>query len=157
MKNWTKWVLGETQFDPISIPVGTKLYLRGNNPNGVFSPNGPASERFTFTGSGTINASGNIQSLIDPTMERTDVPDNCYYYMFSDCTSLTQAPALPATTLASYCYNYMFNNCTNLTQAPALPATTLASHCYNYMFYNCTNLTQAPALPATTLAKECYY
>ena len=60
-KNWTEWVLGETQFDPISIPVGTKLYLRGNNPNGMYSPNGPANECFRFTGSGTINASGNIQ------------------------------------------------------------------------------------------------
>ena len=28
----------------------------------------------------------------------------CYYYMFYDCTSLTQAPALPATTLANNCY-----------------------------------------------------
>ena len=137
-KNWTDWVLGETQFDPISIPVGTKLYLRGNNPNGVYSPNGPADEHFTFTGSGTINASGNIQSLIDPTMERTDVPAYAYHYMFYDCTSLTSAPELPATTLASGCYNRMFEGCTNLTQAPALPATTLASNCYSNMFEGCT-------------------
>ena len=137
-KNWTEWVLGETQFDPISIPVGTKLYLRGNNPNGVYSPNGTQDEHFTFTGSGTINASGNIQSLIDPTMERTDVPENCYRYMFNNCTSLTSAPALPATTLASGCYAYMFSNCSNLTQAPALIATTLANNCYWDMFSGCT-------------------
>ena len=112
-KNWTDWVLGETQFDPISIPVGTKLYLRGNNPNGVYSPKGPADEHFTFTGSGTINASGNIQSLIDPTMERTDVPNSCYSKMFYGCSSLTKAPALLATTLASSCYNGMFRNCTS--------------------------------------------
>lgn len=156
-KKWTEWVLGETQFDPISIPVGTKLYLRGNNPNGVYSPNGPANEHFTFTGSGTINASGNIQSLIDPTMERTDVPNNCYSEMFRDCSNLTSAPALPATTIASKCYNNMFTNCTALTQAPALPATTLADSCYYQMFYGCTSLTQAPALPATTLISHCYY
>ena len=155
-KNWNEWALGETQFDPISIPVGTKLYLRGNNPNGVYSPSGPASERFTFTGSGTINASGNIQSLIDPTMERTDVPDYCYVNMFNSCTSLTQAPALPATTLADSCYISMFYGCTSLTQAPALPATTLANDCYSYMFSDCSSLTQAPALPATTLANDCY-
>ena len=115
-KNWTEWALGETQFDPISIPVGTKLYLRGNNPNGVYSPNGPVSEHFTFTGSGTINASGNIQSLIDPTMERTDVPDNCYWHMFYGCSSLTQAPALPATALASSCYFNMFYSCGKVTE-----------------------------------------
>ena len=141
-KNWTEWVLGETQFDPISIPVGTKLYLRGNNPNGVYSPNGPASEHFTFTGSGTINASGNIQSLIDPTMERTDVPDNCYSNMFSDCISLTQAPELPATTLASGCYSSMFRNCTYLTSAPELPATDLDFQCYTDMFNGCTSLSR---------------
>ena len=156
-KNWTDWVLGETQFDPISIPVGTKLYLRGNNPNGVYSPDGPGNEHFTFTGSGTINASGNIQSLIDPTMERTDVPDNCYLNMFLGCTNLTSAPALPATTLANGCYNYMFSYCSSLTQAPALPATTLAENCYYGMFYHCSSLTQAPVLPATTLASSCYF
>ena len=60
--------------------------------------------------------------------------------MFSGCTSLTQAPELPATTLASSCYSQMFYNCTSLTQAPELPATTLASSCYSYMFKDCTSL-----------------
>ena len=34
--------------------------------------------------------------------------------MFLGCTSLTQAPALPATKLADYCYSYMFQGCTSL-------------------------------------------
>ena len=76
--------------------------------------------------------------------------------MFYGCSSLTQAPALPATTLAEGCYASMFKNCSSLTQAPALPATTLAECCYEYMFESCTSLTQAPALPATTLANSCY-
>ena len=111
--------------------------MRGNNPNGVFSPTSQ-NEHFTFAGSGTINASGNIQSLIDPTMERTDVPENCYYHMFDGCTSLTSAPELPATTLDYGCYGSMFFGCTNLTQAPDLPATTLAFECYSGMFQGCT-------------------
>ena len=60
--------------------------------------------------------------------------------MFRDCTSLTQAPALPATTLAYFCYNYMFYGCTSLTQVSVLPATTLARQCYDSMFYGCTSL-----------------
>ena len=76
--------------------------------------------------------------------------------MFQGCTSLTQAPALPATTLKSICYNNMFQGCTSLTQAPALPATTLANGCYNSMFMRCYGLTQVPALPATTLVTGCY-
>ena len=62
--------------------------------------------------------------------------------MFSKCSSLTQAPALPATTLSNKCYYHMFGNCTSLTQAPALPATTLAGECNDSKFYNCTKVTE---------------
>ena len=34
--------------------------------------------------------------------------------MFTGCTSLTQAPALPAMTLADFCYRSMFQGCTSL-------------------------------------------
>ena len=76
--------------------------------------------------------------------------------MFYDCTSLTQAPTLPATTLSGYCYADMFNGCTSLTQAPTLPATTLSDSCYTNMFNGCTSLIQAPVLPSTTLSQYCY-
>ena len=62
---------------------------------------------------------------------------------------------LPATTLKTYCYRSLFSNCTTLTNAPALPATTLAKGCYWYMFEKCA-ITEAPALNATTLVNECY-
>ena len=106
-------------------------------------------------------------------------------YMFSNCTSLTVAPLLPATTLADSCYRsmfngcsgltvapssigdssttmgvsactYMFSGCTSLTVAPQLPATTLASDCYSNMFNGCSGLTVSPSLLATTLASNCY-
>ena len=86
----------------------------------------------------------------------TTLAEDCYYFMFNGCTSLTTAPELPATTLAAYCYSNMFNGCTGLTTAPELPATTLANYCYYNMFQNCTNLTTAPSiLPATTLVRGC--
>jgi hypothetical protein len=68
--------------------------------------------------------------LLENTGTKMDVPNGCYYYMFNGCTSLTQAPALPATELADYCYEGMFASCTSLTQAPALPAEILAENCY---------------------------
>ena len=98
----------------------------------------------------------NISNCCSLILPATTLAESCYDTMFSDNSSLTQAPALPATTLAERCYSYMFSNCSSLTQAPALPATTLAESCYSGMFYYCTNLTQAPALPATTLAERCY-
>jgi hypothetical protein len=60
--------------------------------------------------------------------------------MFEGCSSLVNAPELPATTLANYCYQNMFEGCTSLVNAPELPATTLANYCYSKMFKGCTNL-----------------
>ena len=97
-------------------------------------------------------------SLVNaPELPATTLADSCYIGMFSGCTSLVNAPELPATTLESACYSSMFYNCTSLVNAPELPATTLANNCYRHMFYLCTSLVNAPELPATTLIEDCYY
>ena len=44
--------------------------------------------------------------------------------MFSGCTSLVNAPELPATTLISYCYSQMFYNCKALKYIKAMFTTT---------------------------------
>ena len=110
--------------------------------------------RVGFKMTGSISASGNIQSMLNFS-EKTK--QYCYWSLFADCSSLTQAPQLPATELTDGCYYKMFNGCTSLTNAPELPATTMEDNCYNTMFSGCTSLTNAPELPATTLADGCYY
>lgn len=81
----------------------------------------------------------------------------CYFGMFSYCEKLTTAPELPATKLSFSCYDNMFQSCYALTTAPELPATSLAGNCYVQMFQNCKKLTKAPSiLPATTLTDRCY-
>lgn len=80
----------------------------------------------------------------------------CYGDMFFGCTSLINAPELPATDLANECYMSMFCGCTSLTQAPVLQATLLEHSCYMSMFENCTSLVQAPILPAALSADYCY-
>ena len=150
-KTWTALAAGDT----ITLAhKGDKALLRGDNPEG-FSKDYEIYSSFTMTGK--IAASGSVMSLIDGMGKTLVIPSlYCFYKLFSGCTSLTQAPELPATTLAGCCYQYMFKGCTSLTQAPALPAMTLADRCYQYMFEGCTSLTQAPALPATTLSEWCY-
>jgi len=69
--------------------------------------------------------------------------------MFSGCTSLTEAPELPATTMHWICYAAMFYGCTSLTEAPELPATTLSYECYNDMFNGCTSLNSVTTHAAT--------
>ena len=61
--------------------------------------------RYRFAMTGTIAASGNIQSLMNFS---NSVTSACYYTMFGGCNSLTKAPALPATTLTDTCYFGMF-------------------------------------------------
>ena len=154
-KTWTTWD-GTTTLSSVDNDGDNVLYLRGIG-NTVITGNG--SYFWVLTGN-DIKCIGNIENLLDyatvtagnhPTMA-----NYCYSNLFSGCTSLTQAPAIPATTLANDCYSNMFNNCTSIIQAPALPATTLADYCYSSMFLGCASLTHAPALPATTLANGCY-
>ena len=97
-------------------------------------------------------------SLVEaPALPATELADSCYIGMFSGCTSLSAPPALPAEKLAEDCYAAMFKGCTSLKDTPVLPATELADSCYYSMFEDCTSLVEAPALPATELADSCYY
>ena len=155
-KTWTAWD-GTTTLSSVDNDGEYVMYLRGTGNTVITGSN--LNYKWVLTGS-DIACVGNIENLLDyatvtagnhPTMAT-----NCYRSMFSGCTSLIQAPVLPATTLADYCYYNMFRGCTSLTQAPALPATTLAANCYAYMFNGCISITQAPSLPVTTLANSCY-
>lgn len=153
---WSTWD-GTTTLSSATSGSDNVLYLRGTG-NTVITGNS-SNYNWVLTGS-NIACIGNIENLLDyATVESGAHPTMkmyCYYYMFDGCTSLIQAPALPATKLAEDCYFGMFSGCTALTQAPALPATTLKYYCYRSMFKGCTSLTQAPALPATTLVTGCY-
>ena len=135
-----------------------RIYIRGTG-NTKVSGNGNG-YRWRLTGT-DIECNGNIENLLDYTTviagEHPTMADNCYGFMFYNCTSLTTAPSLPATTLTDNCYNSMFQDCTSLTTAPSLPATTLTDNCYRSMFQGCTSLITVPSLPATTLTNYCYY
>ena len=180
--SWTPY----TVEDVITLAnVDDKVYFKAVGSNSTMGRSQSEYNKFVMTGK--IAASGNVNSLLEedeniarimslegknfcysnmfngcssltqaPELPATTLANRCYSNMFKGCTSLTQAPALPATTLADYCYESIFQNCTSLTQAPALHATTLANNCYNNMFRSCSSLTQAPELPATTLANQCY-
>ena len=176
LKTWSDYNLALTN-DGASNDIGKillqnkgdRVYIKADRTAlGQYAPYPIPCTRFkTFNPSESkkIRARGNIASLNHGRNDlyKTDyltynpVNDSYYYYnMFRDCTSLTQAPELPATTLTNYCYNYMFKGCTSLTQAPELPAVKLYKYCYDSMFANCTSLTQAPELPAMTLFSRSY-
>ena len=157
---WTPYTL-TTSGVAIPLNAGDKIQWRcTNRPTTTFGP----AVYVQFVMTGKIEASNPVTSMVLYTLDPSSLGGyhSACYNLFSGCTSLTQAPELPATTLPggflSYgCYRSMFKGCTSLTRAPVLPATTLAYSCYNSMFSGCTSLTQAPLLPSTTLAQYCYY
>lgn len=142
--------------------VGDKVYFKGNNPNGIGTGvDGDVTSELHFVMSGTIAASGNINSLLDNAdgsqLPNNEIPDDyCFYNLFYQCTSLTTPPELPATTLKPSCYRSLFNGCSNLTVAPKLPALTVRGLAYMLMFRDCTSLTVAPSLPATSISNRSY-
>ena len=131
---WADYTIGTT----ITLAsAGDFIRFRGDNSK--FSTT--AYDFYQFSMSGTIEASGNIMSLVDSTCQLLTIPcDFCFRSLFASCTSLTTAPALPATTLAVNCYRSMFQGCEGLTTAPALPATALEANCYQYIFNGCIKL-----------------
>ena len=146
---------------PISFGgVHGDLRLRGKSSIGTADGSSYESN-FSIISFNNVNVpvacTGDIRTLVDSVdYAKANTGNAKFCKLFSGCTQLTSAPALPAINLADGCYSYMFYGCESLTSAPALPATTLADGCYSYMFYGCESLTTAPVLPATTLAEFCY-
>lgn len=111
-EHWTDYGIGET----IPIAKDAKVYFQAKTENDRISApplDGPPMQ-YKFIMQGSIAASGNINSLLTNDSEKAMTmslagKDWCYANMFNGCTSLTQAPELPATTLASYCYVSMFD------------------------------------------------
>ena len=173
--NWQKYTIN-TEITLTNIDD----YVQFKNDNNRLSMNTNKYVQFIMSGN-NIEVSGNIQSMLNysdicdefsflflfsncssltsaPELPAIHLKYYCYGFMFYNCTSLIKAPNLPATSLeGNACYGDMFNGCTSLINAPELPATILTNGCYWAMFKNCTSLIKAPNLPATTLVKNCYY
>lgn len=136
---WQTWDLSA-----VSLHDGDKMYLKSDDEIPTGEKEDGLDEIYKcFVMTGSIAASGNIMSLLNFS---TTLPDYAFHSLFKRCTSLTQAPSLPATTLATSCYYNMFFNCSSLVHAPELPATTLEPHCYAFMFYGCTKLNYVKAM-----------
>ena len=149
--SWETYNIGDT----INLNYGDKVYIRNTSTTTTEFNGGTNNYEFVMTGK--LAASGDITTLINKNGTK-NLNGFSYVFsnLFSDCTSLTSAPELPATTLSEYCYYSMFNNCTNLTSTPSLPATTLSYGCYMDMFTNCQSLFTIPEISASTLAGDCF-
>lgn len=136
--------------------TGDKIFLRGNNPNGLSMISTESEDEYVysnFTMRGSISASGNIQTLLDQTGSRKDVPERGFAFLFRDCDALISAPNLPATTLSYECYARMFMQ-SSIVEAPELPAKTLCMRCYVEMFSLCESLTRVGKMAVENMAEQ---
>lgn len=138
----------------LSGDANNPIYLRGIN-NTVISNGYPG--RFVFTGK---YCTGNIETLLDyQTVQNGEHPimgNQCFMFLFRNCTALEVAPTLSAIELVDNCYYGMFQNCTALINPPKISASIVAQECCHSMFSDCTNLTTLPQLFALELAQRCY-
>lgn len=140
------------------LQVGEKLYIRATENVGTF--NTTAWDNL-FKSTGNVNVGGNIMSLIykdfkDKTILTTT---HTFFHLFYNMSTLLSVKdlLLPATQLTDYCYAGMFSNCKSLTEAPALPATQLEKQCYREMFINCTNLNKVTTYANDISATYCLF
>ena len=79
-------------------------------------------------------------------VELSGIQKQCRY-MFKGCSSMTTSNiTINATNTVTACYEEMFNGCTSLRNAPALPATVIASWAYYQMFNGCSNINSMTCL-----------
>ena len=136
---WKTWSGGSTTLSSSN----KKLYLRGIGNTGMASGSYNYTT-FAFSGASEIHCYGNIETLLDyQTVLNGNHPlmaENCFQYLFGNCSTLMTPPELPATILSSNCYFNMFSNCTKLNKLPKLPATALEAGCYFSMFKGCSSI-----------------
>lgn len=75
--SWSDYTVGGTL---TLADVGDKVYMRAKNENSKFSKDGSNYYKFVMTG--TIAASGNMQSLLKADCSRTDAPSYCFGRLF---------------------------------------------------------------------------
>ena len=79
--NWTDYSWSDNTGDLFTLAnVGDKVYFRAKNENTTIGSS--QWNYFKFVMTGTIAASGNVQTLLKADGSRTDAPAYCYIYMF---------------------------------------------------------------------------
>lgn len=111
---------------------------------------------YRYNTDGSVKCVDETKQTYGPILSQFEYGGNFYtvtnmYACFEDCTSLTQAPAIPSSiTNLGYC----FDNCISLTLTPVIPSSvTNMFGC----FKGCTSLTQAPVIPnGVTDMESCF-
>ncbi|MBQ0021045.1 MAG: hypothetical protein KBT39_11070 [Bacteroidales bacterium] len=162
MTTWTTVELTATNSNIVVIPAGKTFYFRHGSETATKQISKGDNSYWTFTmeGEGTVEANGNIMSLIDASCQQTELPiqpQHVFTKLFYNCEKLTVAPRMDAiTAVPQWGFVSMFAG-SGIKAAPALSATYIRDGAYSSMFENCKELVSVPALPATNLNRCAYW
>lgn len=160
---WQEWqhttAEGIHTFDTLTLTaVGDRVYLRGDNPNGLGEmPEGAEEPLFShFDMTGKIVAGGNIMSLLDTTMALTEVPQYGFVGLFAilgeGFDALLTPPAMDTiTSIGDYGCGYMYDDCFSITSAADMSAlTSIGMYGCASMYHACSSITSTAAIPSLT-------
>ena len=153
--NWSEWV-EVNGVRTLTLQAGGRAYIRNTSALST-GFNLDTSNYYQFAFSDSVEADGSVDSLICVDPANAVITDSCYWWLFRDCATMTQAPRLTAAVLAPNCYRAMFLRCYGLTHAADMDAVTLSAYCCRAMYQNCTALAVGADCPATIAAEGCYY
>lgn len=138
------WVALAANTPTPEISAGGFVYWRGN----ITPTNAKGSG--TFSSTGTFNASGDPQSLnYADTFDSVDTYLGFEFLTLFSSSKIVHAGGLDlgkSDTMASYCCQAMFLSCTSLVEAPILPALTTYTNSYAQMFRYCSSLNYIKAM-----------
>ena len=140
---------------PIALNTGEKMYFR--NDTRLFS--NYYTQRISFSSTVSSNVGGDIRTLsnyLDVDNE-TKPQSFMFFRLFYNNIKIVDACnlRLSYTTLADNCYNQLFYGCTSLVNAPELPATKLEINCYSNMFQGCSKLNNVTVYADDISANSC--
>jgi hypothetical protein len=133
----------------ISANAGEKVYFRASG----LTPSSPIGIGTFTISNGKCNVAGNVMSMAYGAdfKGQTSMANYQFCKLFIGATNIVDASKLilPATTSIG-CYESMFEDCSSLVNAPFLPATTLTGDCYRRSFDGCSKLNYIKAMFTTT-------
>lgn len=136
-------------FDIITLSnVGDRIYLRGNNPAGLGSSEYVFSVFFL---TGKLNSGGLLTSLLDKTLETTNIPDFCFSDLFAGEVSPNVLQSFPDTsnieTIGNYGMVGCFGGISSATPPDFSNVIEVGAYGLAFAFFSCINLTKAADMP----------
>lgn len=167
-ETWQEWqhttAEGTHTFDTLTLTViGDRVYLRGDNPNGLASGDGGLlTFASVFALSGKLSGGGKLVSILDKTMQMSVLPDYAFPVLFTDpmggdtIDTLLTSPSLSGiTAIGSAACSSMFAGQTALVATSNMEdVVSIGIGGCAGMYGFCSGITSAADMPSLTNIAE---